>query len=70
MRLYTTAPMNGGITFKCVACGHSVSTLDFSSTNGNPRTQAAQAMNQHSAESHLPASRTPSQTPAGGRGWF
>lgn len=67
VRYYTTEPMNGGVTFKCVSCGHSVSTLDFNSANGNRRTQAAKAMNQHSAESHFPISRTPSPTNLGGR---
>jgi hypothetical protein len=62
--------MNGGITFKCVSCEHSVSTLDFSSANGNPRTQAARAMNEHSAEAHLPTSRTTSPATPGGRGGF
>jgi len=58
VRYYTTEPMNGGITFKCVSCGHSVSTLDFNSADGNRRTQAAKVMNQHSAESHSPTLRT------------
>jgi hypothetical protein len=62
--------MNGGITFKCVSCEHSVSTLDFNVANGNRRTQAAKAMNQHSAESHFPTSRTPSAETPGGRSWF
>jgi hypothetical protein len=62
--------MNGGITFKCVTCEHSVSTLDFNSANGNRRTQAAKAMNQHSAESHLPAARTSSPNNLDGRGRF
>jgi len=57
VRYYTTEPMNGGITFKCVTCAHSVSTLDYDTANGNRRTQAAKAMNQHSVESHVPASR-------------
>jgi hypothetical protein len=41
MRCYTTKPMNGGTTFKCTYCEHSVTTLDFNSTNGNRRMQAA-----------------------------
>lgn len=60
VRYYTTEPMNGGITFKCVSCEHRVSTLDFNTANGNRRTQAAKAMNQHSAESHVPAPRASS----------
>jgi len=39
--------MNGGTTFKCTFCEHSVTTLDFNSTNGNRRTQAAAMINQH-----------------------
>jgi len=70
VRYYTTEPMNGGITFKCVSCGHSVSTLDFNSADGNRRTQAAKAMNQHSAESHLPTPRTLSPTYPGSRSGF
>ena len=70
VRYYTTEPMNGGITFKCVSCGHSVSTLDFNSADGNRRTQAAKVMNQHSAESHSPASRMLSSTNQSGRREF
>jgi hypothetical protein len=55
VRYYTTKPANGGTTFKCTFCEQSVSTLDFSSANGNRRTQAAAAINQHVAMSHLPA---------------
>jgi hypothetical protein len=70
VRYYTTEPMNGGITFKCVSCGHSVSTLDFNNADGNRRTQAAKAMNQHSAESHPPVSRILSPAhPDGRRGY-
>ena len=58
MRYYTTKPMNGGATFKCTYCEHSVTTLDFNSTNGNRRTQAAAAINQHVALLHLRASGT------------
>jgi hypothetical protein len=58
MRYYTTKPMNGGTTFKCIYCEDSVTTLDFNSTNGNRRTQAAGAINQHVALLHLRASET------------
>jgi hypothetical protein len=34
-------------------CEYTVTTLDFDSTNGNRRTQAAGAINQHGAGSHL-----------------
>jgi len=45
--------MNGCTTFKCIFCEHSVTTLDFNSAVGNRRTQAAKAINQHAAASHL-----------------
>jgi hypothetical protein len=48
--------MNGGIT--------------FNAANGNRRTQAAKAMNQHSAELHLPSPRTSSPTYPDGRSRF
>ncbi len=54
VRYYTTKSMNGGTTFKCSLCEHSVTTLNFNSTVGNRRTQAATAMNQHAAASHMP----------------
>ncbi len=52
---YTTQSMNGGTTFKCSFCEHTVTTLNFNSVIGNRRTQAATAMNQHAAELHLPS---------------
>jgi hypothetical protein len=58
--------MNGGITFKCVYCGHIVTTLDFDSVKGNRRTQAAAAINQHAAELHL--RQQPAWTKLGSRG--
>ena len=70
VRHYTTEPMNGGITFKCVSCEHRVSTLEFDTAKGNRRTQAAQAMNQHSAEAHSGASRPTPATYADGRSRF
>jgi hypothetical protein len=57
--------MNGGTTFKCTLCQHSVSTLDFNIMNGNPRTQAAAMINQHAASLHL---RTSLPTKLAGRG--
>jgi len=48
--------MNGGTTFKCTFCEHSVTTLDFDHTNGNRRAQAAAMINQHAASLHLRAS--------------
>jgi hypothetical protein len=70
VRHYTTEPMNGGITFKCVSCEHTVSTLDFNVANGNRRTQAAKAMNLHSAESHIPAARPVASSYTDGRNRF
>ena len=58
VRYYTTKPMNGGTTFKCIFCEHKVTTLDFNSANGNHRTQAATAINRHVASAHSRASRT------------
>jgi hypothetical protein len=46
--------MSGGTKFKCTFCKHSVTTLDFNSTNGNRRTQAAAMINRHAASLHLP----------------
>jgi hypothetical protein len=57
--------MNGGTTFKCTFCEHSVTTLDFSSTNGNRRTQAAAVINQHAASLHV---RSAAPAKMGGRG--
>ena len=65
VRYYTTKPMNGGITFQCTFCQHSVTTLDFDITNGNRRTQAAAVINQHAALLHL---RATVPTKLGGRG--
>jgi hypothetical protein len=53
VRYYTTKPMNGGTTFKCTFCEHTVTTLAFNVTNGNRRTQAAAEINQHAALLHL-----------------
>ena len=55
VRYYTTKSLNGGTTFKCSYCEHSVTTLDFDSTKGNRRTQAATAINEHAALLHLRA---------------
>jgi hypothetical protein len=44
--------MNGGTTFTCTFCEHSVTTLDFNSTTGNCRTQAAAVINQHAVLLH------------------
>ena len=65
MRYYTTKAMNGGTTFKCTFCEHSVTTLDFNSMNGNRRTQAAAVINQHAALLHV---RTPVLVKLGGHG--
>ena len=67
MRYYTTKSMNGGTTFKCALCEHSVTTLDFNSLAGNRRTQAATAMNRHAAGLHFPP-RTVVPAKLGGHG--
>ncbi|MBZ5650719.1 MAG: hypothetical protein LAO18_09570 [Acidobacteriia bacterium] len=67
VRYYTTKSMNGGTTFKCALCEHTVTTLDFNSLEGNRRTQAATAMNRHAAVLHFPA-RTVVPAKLGGRG--
>ncbi|MHB8215626.1 MAG: hypothetical protein ACYDDS_06055 [Candidatus Sulfotelmatobacter sp.] len=52
MRHYTIKMMSGFSLFKCPLCKHSITTQAFSSQNGNCRTQAAKAMNQHAAAEH------------------
>src|ERR1700719_71100 len=66
VRYYTTKPMNGGTTFKCTFCEHRVTTLDFKSTDGNRRTQAAAGINQHALLLHLRTMSVPAKQ--GGRG--
>jgi len=66
MRYYTITMMTGFSTFKCPLCKHSVTTRDFSSHNGNCRTQAAKAMNEHAAATH---SRPISLSPRGMQMW-
>jgi hypothetical protein len=54
MRHFNTKQVVGGGTrFNCVHCPFSVNTLDFAILNGNLRTQAAAAINQHSASEHV-----------------
>jgi len=64
VRYYITTPMSGGTKFTCTYCKHSVTTLDFNSTNGSRRTQAAAMINQHATSLHLRAVLT---TPGGAR---
>jgi hypothetical protein len=52
VRNYTTQRIKGGMQFTCVRCSLSVRTLDFNVKDGNLRTQAATALNQHAAQSH------------------
>jgi hypothetical protein len=61
VRYYSTKSLNGRITFTCIFCQHSVSTLDFDHTKGNCRTQAASAMNEHAKVLH--SSRVRELTP-------
>ena len=60
--------MNGGITFYCIFCEHSVATMDFDHAKGNRRTQAAAAMNQHARESHSAQLRNAQIDKLGSRG--
>jgi hypothetical protein len=53
VRYYTTKPANGSTIFTCTFCAHSVNTRDFRSIDGNCRTQAAAAINQHAAALHV-----------------
>ena len=53
MRHYNTKHVGGGVRFSCIHCPHTVNTLDFAILNGNLRTQAAAAINQHSASEHV-----------------
>ncbi len=38
--------------FACARCAYHVSTLDFDTRDGNLRTQAASAINQHATSVH------------------
>ena len=49
---YTTKRIEGGIAFKCEQCEYRVTTLDFQSKDGNVRTQAATAVNEHAVLEH------------------
>ena len=51
-RRYTTKRIEGGIAFKCEQCEYRVTTLDFQSKDGNVRTQAATAVNEHAVLEH------------------
>ena len=63
MRCYTTKAMKGRTLFKCTRCNHSVTTRQFQSTNGNLRTQAAMALNQHAAIAHCRPAQFPGPRP-------
>lgn len=52
VRHYTTQRTKGGTQFTCVRCPYSVRTLDFHLRDGNLRTQAARAINQHATQVH------------------
>jgi len=49
---YTTQRIKGGTQFTCARCPYSVRTLDFDLKDGNLRTQAAHALNQHATQAH------------------
>ena len=51
-RLYTIGRIKGGMKFTCTHCAHHVSTLDFDPRDGNLRTQAATAINNHATTVH------------------
>jgi hypothetical protein len=51
-RNYTTQRIEGGMAFKCAQCEYRVTTLDFQSKDGNTRTQAATAVNEHAVLVH------------------
>jgi hypothetical protein len=51
-RLYTIGRIKGGMKFTCSHCAHHVTTLDFDPRDGNLRTQAATAINQHATNVH------------------
>jgi hypothetical protein len=52
VRHYTNTRIENGSIFQCIHCDHRVSTLQFNRENGNCRTQAATAINQHAASVH------------------
>lgn len=52
VRHYTNTRIENGSIFQCIHCDHRVSTLQFNRENGNCRTQAATAINQHAATVH------------------
>ena len=70
VRYYTTKPLSGSISFKCIFCDHNVTTQDFDSLKGNRRTQAAAVMNQHAAEFHLRSRLGPGIAKLDSRGVF
>lgn len=52
VRNYTTQRIKGGLQFTCVLCPHSIRTTDLDLRDGNLRTQAATALNQHATQVH------------------
>ena len=52
MKAYRIARIKDGIKFTCTRCDYSVSTLDFDAKDGNLRTQAATAINEHASKAH------------------
>ncbi len=49
---YTIERIKGGMRFTCTRCEHSVSTQQYDARDGNLRTQAATAINQHATKEH------------------
>jgi hypothetical protein len=60
--------MNGSVTFKCIFCEHTVTTLHFDNASGNRRTQAASVMNQHARALHFSQMRITEMAKSGSRG--
>jgi hypothetical protein len=52
VKAYRIERIKNGMKFTCTHCTHSVSTLDFNQKDGNLRTQAATAINDHAAKAH------------------
>jgi len=52
VKAYRIERIKGGMKFTCTRCVHSVSTLEFDARDGNLRTQAATAINDHASQAH------------------
>jgi hypothetical protein len=52
MRYYSTKRISGGLHFVCNQCLYKVAVSSFDPKDGDVRTQAATAVNQHAAANH------------------